>query len=232
MPILFFGDLPAYLDSPRRVVTVGLNPSHCEFPDGSRARRFPGAVGIDQSDTAQYLQALNEYFRQNPYDKWFDNYAKVLRGADTGYKPGAVSTALHTDICSPVATSPTWNDLGEATQSLLLANGAPLWRKLIRYLQPDVILMSVAWTHTKRVNFPALSNWETIHKVHRYADGTPRSRPYEVIARWHDIDGHAVMLVFGQARRKPVFVADAHKPHIGERIKDHYEATVPSDTTG
>ena len=40
-PILFFGDLAAYRASPLRVLTVGLNPSLHEFPDGNPFQRFP-----------------------------------------------------------------------------------------------------------------------------------------------------------------------------------------------
>ena len=41
MPILFFGNLRAYLASPIRVLTVGLNPSWAEFPEEEPFRRFP-----------------------------------------------------------------------------------------------------------------------------------------------------------------------------------------------
>ncbi len=40
-PILFFGDLDAYRNSPLRVVTVGLNPSLKELPTDDPFRRFP-----------------------------------------------------------------------------------------------------------------------------------------------------------------------------------------------
>ncbi len=54
MPILYFGDLEAYVASPVRIVTVGLNPSQAEFPLGSARgesgstedpwQRFPNAA--------------------------------------------------------------------------------------------------------------------------------------------------------------------------------------------
>lgn len=41
VPIAWFGDLEAYLDSPLRVITVGLNPSRLEFPSPDPFFRFP-----------------------------------------------------------------------------------------------------------------------------------------------------------------------------------------------
>lgn len=40
---------------------------------------------------------------------------------DASYYDHQTSTALHTDICSPIATNPTWTRLSEADQGRLLA---------------------------------------------------------------------------------------------------------------
>ena len=50
IPILFFGDLDAYLASRMRVLTVGLNPSLREFPDGEPFSRFPLAEELTPPD--------------------------------------------------------------------------------------------------------------------------------------------------------------------------------------
>src|SRR5438045_443329 len=42
IPILFFGDSERYQTSRARVLTVGLNPSHEEFPEKAPYARFPG----------------------------------------------------------------------------------------------------------------------------------------------------------------------------------------------
>ena len=65
---LFFGDLDAYLTSPLRVVTNGLNPSLREFP--SAGPFFPFQLGAGE-DRGRYLEALSAYFRTDPYAKWF-----------------------------------------------------------------------------------------------------------------------------------------------------------------
>lgn len=42
MPILWFGNLPAYSESKLKVVTVGINPSNQEFPEDPKDFRFNG----------------------------------------------------------------------------------------------------------------------------------------------------------------------------------------------
>ena len=49
----------------------------------------------------------------------------------TSYYLGEASTALHTDICSPVATDPTWSRLSESDRTTLEADGGPLWHALL-----------------------------------------------------------------------------------------------------
>ena len=61
VPILFFGDLDAYMTSRPRVLTVGKNPSSKEFPAGERFQRFPRLTG-DRSDRkpGTYLKAMSD----------------------------------------------------------------------------------------------------------------------------------------------------------------------------
>ena len=108
-PILFFGNLDAYCASPLRLLTVGLNPSLHEFPTGEPFQRFPFLIGTSTDrEPGRYLDAMSDYFRTDPYRKWFDRALEpLLNGAGASYYAGETSTALHTDICSPVATNPT-----------------------------------------------------------------------------------------------------------------------------
>ena len=111
MPILFFGDLHAYFSSRVRVLSVGLNPSLHEFPTDSPFRRFPLAEGVTVREPEPYLDALSAYFRTDPYRGWFSAFEPMLNGLGASFYEGKPSTALHTDICSPVATDPTWNSV-------------------------------------------------------------------------------------------------------------------------
>ena len=63
IPILFFGDLDAHANSQPRVLTVGLNPSRNEFPQGDPFQRFPLAEDATAGDRQRYLDALSAYFR-------------------------------------------------------------------------------------------------------------------------------------------------------------------------
>ena len=204
-PILFFGDLDAYLNSPLRVVTVGLNPSLREFPEGEPFRRFPLAGDSSDREPGRYLDAMSAYFLTDPYRSWFSAFEPLLNGAGSSYYPGtAASTALHTDICSPVATNPTWSQLGRAEQAALEADGGPLWHMLLKVLQPQIVALSVARKHLKRIEFASKFEWKTVHKFQKTRSGAPRVRPYEIRVRWYDVDGKRSLFVFGPAFMKPL----------------------------
>lgn len=108
IPILFFGDDEKYISSPLKVITVGLNPWRLEFPSVDPFLRFPAARQIDPQQPAldAHLEALRAYFRVRPYNAWFrPAFEPILNELAASYYDGtAASTALHTDICSPLAT--------------------------------------------------------------------------------------------------------------------------------
>ena len=205
VPILFFGDVDAYLGSRLRVVTVGLNPSSREFPADDPFGRFPLAEGIDRADVGRYLDALSAYFRADPYAGWFGAWEPLLNGADASYYPGAASTALHTDICSPVATDPTWSRLGRGDRRALMDDGVPLWHELLVLLRPNLVLVSVARRHLERISFETPDRrWEPIHTFHNKINGAPRKRPYRAEARWHVIGDDVSLFVFCPASQTPL----------------------------
>ena len=223
-PILFFGDLDAYLKSPLRVLTVALNPSGHEFPKVDPFSRFPLAKGVEGREPDRYFNALSAYFRTGPYSSWFSAFEQVLQGIGASYCPGATSAALQTEICSPVATDPTWSSLGKTEQAQLEAEGGPLWHSLLEALRPNLVLMSVAKRHLNRIKFkPIDGEWENIHTFDKKGNGEPRSRPYEVLARRHKIGGMPSLLVFGRAAQKPFsLLHDSQKRELGEIIRERY----------
>ena len=204
VPILFFGDLDTYLASPLRVLTVGLNPSLHEFPEGDPFRRFPLGAGVTRSEPDRYLDALSSYFRTDPYRRWFDSFEPLLNGLGSSYYVGYPSTALHTDICSAVATDPTWTGLDEAASAALGADGGPLWHTLLEALRPDVVALSVARRHLSRIEFEALTEWETLCAFTREIRGSPRRHPVVVSARWYSVSREAAMFLFGPAAQTPL----------------------------
>ena len=203
-PILFFGDLDAYRASPLRVLTVGLNPSWHEFPAGNPFQRFPLLNGgSTDREPSRYLDAMSAYFHAHPYRKWFRAFERVLDGAGTSYYTGKAAVALHTDICSPVATNPTWSRLGDTDRAGLEADGGPLWHTLLETLRPHMVALSVASAHLRRIEFAPVDQWRTIHEFERTRDGAPRSRPYEVRGRWYEAGGECSLFICTMIRCPP-----------------------------
>ena len=231
LPILFFGDLDAYeKKSPLRVVTVGLNPSNKEFHECAPYQRFPLAERhrLDQ-DQQRYLDALAAYFRTNPYMEWFRHFEPLLEGMGASYCECQPSRVLHTDICSPVATDPTWNDVKPPERRVLIKDGVCLWHHLLRVLQPDIVLLSVAKTHHKRIKFKQLGPEQPVHTLKRSSNGKSRS-PYRVCGRWYYVNQNdkkpslprPAFFVFCPAGRTPVPIGVDQKRELGRKIIDRY----------
>lgn len=215
VPVLYFGDRDAYLSSPWRIITVGLNPSRAEFPTDNPFKRFPLAGEVEGPDD-DYLAALDTYFKTDPYKSWFSSFESVLNGLDASYHPGARSTALHTDLCSPVATDPTWTRLDPGVRETLIPDGVVLWHELVRELRPDVVLVSIARAHLDKIEFEAGDPFE----ISRLEEG--RRRPYVTEGRWLDVNGHRSLMVFGRAAQRPFGLVDnLHKLGIGGRVVTH-----------
>lgn len=85
--------------------------------------------------------------------RWFSSFEALLGGLYASYYPRAENTALHTDLCSPLATDPKWSRLGSKTTKILMDQGVPLWHRLVEVLAPDVVLISVARKHLQRIGF-------------------------------------------------------------------------------
>jgi hypothetical protein len=217
IPILFFGDYERYFLSQIRVITVGLNPSRLEFPDSDRFARFPAAryEGSRPPATAHFLRALTEYFRERPYDGWFKPaFEALLQGMGASYYDGAECTALHTDICSPLATDPTWSQLG-GERAVLAADGIELWHRLVARLEPDVILISVAGEHLDKIRFPRVGGWRTLYTVERKNPFRVEAIDLEIAA------GRRTVLVFGRAANLPFgTVSGEEKLRIGATIAE------------
>lgn len=223
IPILFFGDSERFAASPLRVITVGLNPSREEFPRAAPFLRFPAAEGASGRDPDRYLASLDAYFRTAPYTGWFNpSFEPLLRGLGSSYYDGALSAALHTDLCSPLATDPTWSRLAPPEQALLEPAGRRLWHELVEALQPDVVLISVARRRLSKVEFPLTEPASVIDTV----DGPGRMRPYRIEAFRHALgSGRVPLFVFGQASQTPFgSISGVEKRRIGARILELLDA--------
>jgi hypothetical protein len=206
VPILYFGDLPAYRRSPLRIITVGLNPSRLEFPTDNPFERFP--------DAKDYLPALDNYFRAAPYLGWFGTFTTLLAALDASFGESQPNRVLHTDIGSPVATNPTWSKLSTAAKTRFGAVGTPLWHDLVRELRPHVIVASVARVWLDAVNFERVEPWWNLF-THE------RENAYIVKARRIRVsDDHVALLVWGPAGVTPFqLVSNVVRTEIGLEIK-------------
>jgi hypothetical protein len=223
IPILFFGDSNQYFSSELKVITLGLNPSRVEFPQEDRFLRFSKARNIhprivEGAFYDEYLQALNGYFHKpanHPYEPWFNSFEHLFRGLDCTYYGNGPNTALHTDLCSPLATDPTWNNLSADVRIGLLEYGSRLWHSLVEWLSPDLIIASVARSHLRKISFPQQDGWRLVYTIER-------TNPYKVeMTKLNIVDGKVTALVFGRAANTPFgTVSNADKPKIGLAIKD------------
>jgi hypothetical protein len=222
IPILFFGDSNQYFASELKVITLGLNPSRVEFPENDRFLRFSKARMIyprivEGAFYDEYFQALNEYFHKpanHPYEPWFNSFEPLLRGLDCSYYGYAPNTALHTDLCSPLATDPTWNNLSTEARIGLLEYGTRLWHSLVEWLSPDLIIASVARSHLRRISFLQQDGWRVVYTVER-------TNRYKVeMTQLNMVDGKVTALAFGRAANTPFgTVSNADKCKIGLAIK-------------
>ena len=224
VPILFFGDLKEYQASPLRVLTVGLNPSLHEFPAGEPFRRFRLQEDSLDLDPSLYLDSMSAYFRTDPYRGWFSALEPLLKGMGASYYKGGASTGIHTDICSPVATNPTWSQLGEDDKDALTSDGVQLWHMLLKELRPQIVVLSVAKVYLTRIGFTSMSNWEVIHVFERTASGALRSHPYKICARWYEVGGERSLFIFGRAANKPFgLISHKQKCLVGELSLKRYQ---------
>lgn len=219
LPILFFGDLKSFSTQKKKVVTVGLNPSNIEFQSNSNEEysffRFP-----EYQKTIESLElTLNNYFKHNPYTKWFKTgYEPLLNGLNGSFFPdNSLEKVLHTDICSPLSTNPTWSKLNFHEQENLRRNGFQLWKSLICELKPHLIILSTRRSYLQLL-FPKYI--ETIHTIDTTKEGRPR-RPFNLDLFEVSINGFQTNLVYGEPKNLPFgSVSTEDKILMGKLIDD------------
>ena len=230
LPILYFGDLSAYTKSEFKIITAALNPSDAEFKEFKYSKasflRFPD---YNKSVETFYL-SLNEYFKNIPYKKWFGNpvvgnsgFLPILNGLETCYYDRIKkNTAIHTDICSPLATTPTWSKLSSVQQNKLFKEGFELWKKLVLEIKPDLILMSL-----KKENLKLLPlNFIKKIKSKPSSQSVGRKQMEYVVEHYRlNLDGFQTDLIWGSAQNTP-FQPFRDKRTLGKEILQyisHYQ---------
>src|SRR5205823_2619833 len=116
------------------------------------------------------------------------------------------STALHIDMCSPIATSPTWSGLAVEQRAKLTVTGRYIFEWLIDELKPHVVIASVGWSHIDKWNthFASGRSWERIMEHRTAAGGQALRAPLVVQANTiRSRSGHSHLFVNASAADKP-----------------------------
>lgn len=224
LPILYFGDLNRYLQSKIKVVTVGKNPSDNEFrltkQDPFSFVRFPDW----NDDRANLMKSLNSYFANKPLKNWFSCFKPILKGAKTSYYSNEYkgNIALHTDICSPLATNPTWSKLPVEKRKLFYQEGVVIWKELIEELQPDIMFVSIPRRLFKSI---FTSEGKQLTVFFKKKNGVDRKKPYTVEKFEYLLKSNKrVNVIFGQAANKPFgSISTDQKNKIGNLSLQQYE---------
>ena len=213
VPILWFGDMDAYWASEKKIVTVAVNPSDKEFIVNGVCRvnnRFPGAPANYDSHNPQhfvaYKNAMDCYFMNNPYMKWFWHNEKVLRLFDASYQgtfctykndsgEAFTNTALHIDLKAPVATDPVWGKLDLNGRNAIASIYAKYFDLMWRYLDPDILIVSTSAQNVKEA-FGIKHENAVIHRTSKrgYVDLHIIDSP---------VSGKRVNIVWGSNRNTP-----------------------------
>lgn len=214
LPILFFGDIESYNNSDFKVVTVGLNPSNTEFrlnrTDIYSYERFPDF----NNDYFSLEKSLCNYFKKKPYRRWFNSYEPYLNGLGCSYYPeNPHNKVLHTDICSPLATDPTWSKISNQEKDYLFRDGFELWKDTIYELNPDLIIIS---TRLEYVNKLDPKKIETLYTIDKKKDGTKR-RPFNLELYRFSLVNRSFPLIYGEPKNTPFgSVSTIDKLKMGE----------------
>jgi len=220
IPIMYFGDYEKYIKSPLKVITVGLNPSHEEFPTQAPFKRFFGAEKIykkeklDESNTEIYLNSLNTYFKNQSYN-WFDNFEPILNEMDCSFYLGYRNTALHTDFCSPYATNVTWAEYEKTTSKESVKDigrkGTKFWNDLVNILKPDAILVSLRRSYRESFFKNQNLDWRILIEFTKKANGQERKNAYKVTCSIVNIDETKSLLVYGPNNVVPFMITTEPK---------------------
>ena len=225
LPILYFGDLNVYFNSNFKVITAALNPSDAEFKEFKNSDpsyiRFP-----EYDNTIETLQSsLNNYFKKNPYKKWFGTpnvskggFLPLLNGLRTCYYEGSQeNTAIHTDICSPLATTPTWSGLAPEQKEILFTKGFELWKKLVLEIKPDLIVMSLDKSYLELLPLDFIKRIIT-----KKSKSSPKRKQLSyVIDHFRlNLDGFKTNLIWGSAQNTPL-QPFSNKRELGKNIFEY-----------
>lgn len=219
----WFGNRDEYAKSDTKIITVGLNPSGREFGNPKSpnvALRFPGITSMlpKHPYKGNFAHQWNNYFNYNPLSWFNQGFEPVLNGIGASYDNSTLLRAIHTDLCTPWATDPTWSSLPKVDKMALTNNYTfQEWKTLIKELKPDIIIACIPNEYRDKImgHIPTSIIIEISHKK----DGGSRKRAIKVYAATYN----GALIVFGKSFNIPFGdVSLYQKNKIGEIIKRCY----------
>ncbi|MDC0139715.1 hypothetical protein OAI04_02735 [Hyphomicrobiales bacterium] len=235
LPIPYFGDVDAYFGSNLRVVTAALNPSDIEF--SNNVSRFDVETGLSGAKGLEI--ALKNYFKINPYKSWFRSFEPVLNGMGATYgskmisdktnnnnNNKKISTSLHLDMCSPVATTPTWSHLSDSEKNKLVPDGRAIFEELIVELKPHIVISSVGWAHIQHWNskFSSGRDWPLICEYTTSKTGAPLKNSLKVQYKSITIRNSREFLFINATAANTPFgrFSTERKNEVGSKILEYF----------
>jgi len=217
IPVPYVGNVDAYSASETRILTTGLNFARAEFPGTDPLAKFPSARGLEGMDDARrrraHHDALTTYFAREP-SSWFDEYRAFINALDADYVPGrARHTALHVDVCSPLATDPDWGGLMKhdpALASSLMEHGHEAFMEKLERFEPHVVIFGIGWRYVSELpGAPTREQWETIART--------ANKPQAPMLGWRRSEGQ--VWVFVRSTRKPMsFFTHEERAMLGSAL--------------
>ena len=224
IPLPYFCNVSAFMKSPKRIVTVAINPNDDVFESTRTETR------LSADETERRLSAyFDERQKERNLPSWFNNYKHILEGMESTYLgeyDSNQNTAIHVDLCSPIATNPTWGTLYNEEKNLLSEPGMKLFSSLMDLLNPDVVLVSISVGAIERLwGAPANSNddtWSVLTSFDRRGDGAPRSPVYKVkLKQLPKPNGPPTLIIYGAPFRGRPFgkITTQQRMKIGECVR-------------
>ena len=136
--------------------------------------------------------------------------------------------AVHTDICTPVATNPTWSKLKKCEIKELIEDGFKIWVELVeKILRPSIILISISENcecFQRSKERYELGERKLLKRFYKTKDGSKRAKAYDVYYYVTKIKGKNTIIVYGPPAQTPFGkISNDKKSELGEKIKEKYK---------
>lgn len=188
-PIVWFGNIRK-----SEIATLGINPSNKEFENDDldnldeRASRFPTleTFRLDSweearnEDLQEVISSYNNYFRNNPYKRWFNVLEYLFRYSDYSYYFPS-ENLIHLDVV-PVATKHKWSQLNKQVKNEFIENYGGILGQVVKSSKLKCIILngrSVVSFMQELTNSELVEEYKPEWDLKRGKDGKVRGYSYQ-----------------------------------------------------